>query len=155
MDLRGADAERRQAIARFVNINKLAALLMRSQLPVFAGFDRFDIFALWTMRAALETPVPRTDFDAPDAQIPAAAALVSILGREMYSWDREFPYGGRQGDPGRGGPLWQGQHGPCKERWQLWRRRFGELSRAAELSDELKTIAREAEAQMAEIENAS
>ena len=142
-------SERHKAITRFVNINKLAALLMRRQLSFTADFDAF---AIYTMRPALETPIGQDETQAPDAEIPAAAAWISVLGREMYSWDREFPHGDREGDPGRGGPLWRGQHGPCKERWQLWRRRFGELSRADELSDELRKIAKDAEAQMADIE---
>ena len=107
------------------------------------------------MRDALETPVHQGETQEHDAFLPAAAAWISLLGREIYSWDREISHGDEQGDPGMGGPLWNGQHGPCKERWQLWKTRFEELSQLEQLSDELRVIAKGAEAQMNAVEEHS
>lgn len=106
------------------------------------------------MRSALETPSDQAIREPIEAFIPAAAAWISILGREMYDWDKEFPYGSPYGDPGGGGPLWDGQHGFCKGRWQLWRERFKELSKSDELSNEARETAARAAATMAEIDGA-
>ncbi len=145
MDLPTELSARQKAINNFTNINKLAALLTRSGATLFSSFD---LFAIWTMRSALETPA----YKDLDAFIPAAAAWITVLGSEMYSWDREFPYGDKHGDPGKGGELWEGQYGPCRERWQFWRRRFGDLSMSDRLTNDLRGIAKDAEAQMAAIE---
>lgn len=143
-------SRRQESISNFVTVNKLAALLMRSGAEWCSAFD---VFAIYTMRDAVETRVKNPKLQGLDAYIPAAAAWIDTIGAEMYSWDREIPYGGAQGDPGRGGPLWNGQHGPCRERWKLWRSQFKELSRSDQLSEELKRLARDAEAQMAAIED--
>ena len=70
----------------FVNVNKFAVQLKRTQHPDFASLDFWAIVA---MRNALEHPDP----EAPEVWIPAAVIWVSMLGPEMYSWDKEFSYG--------------------------------------------------------------
>ena len=104
------------------------------------------------MRGALEAQVNDPEAGPLEAFIPAAVAWVSILGSEIFSWDREIPSGGTKGDPGRRGPLWDGQRGFCKERWNLWRQRFAELSSSSELSEELRELAAEGAAKMGEAE---
>lgn len=145
------EPERQKTITEFVRINKYTARLIKTGVPVFSSLD---IFGLCTMRSALETPIDQInmELDPPDVFIPAAAAWVPILGAEMYYWDKEFHYGDVHGDPGGGGPLWNGQHGFCRERWQVWRKRFGELSLSNELNEGLRQLCKEAEARMAEIE---
>jgi len=144
--------DRPSVIAEYGNVNKFLAHLMTTNVPVF----NFSIFCLWAMRAALETPMVhvRPDHDTPDITLPAAAAWISIAGVQMYGWDEEFPHGPKVGAPGSGGPLWNGKHGFCKERWHLWSRRFGELasSDSDKITDDLRTIAKQAETRMAEIE---
>jgi hypothetical protein len=49
--------------------------------------------------------------------------------------------------------LWKGKHGFCKERWKLWRDRFGEAARKEDESEQVRRVAREAELMMKEIEN--
>lgn len=124
---------------------------MKTGLVVF----EYDMFALWSMRSALETPLNLMNPEAieiPEVTIPAAAVWMLILGEEMFFWNNEYPHGSIEGDPGVGGPLWQGQHGFCLERWRLWRRRFDELSAEEQLSGDLREICRNTEARMAEIE---
>ena len=139
-------------IEYFLNANKFCARLKLAGHPTFEGFD---LFGLWTMRSALEDRSTLYDDDPndpPDVFIPAAAAWIAIAGSQMYQWDKEFEYGGNRGQPGRGGPLWNGRQGFAKRRFHLWRRRFGELAQSGVLSDELRTTARRAEMRMDEIE---
>lgn len=107
------------------------------------------------MRSALETrPAHVSPVDPLDAFVPAAAAWISILGRQIYRWDREFEHGPKVGAPGRGGPLWgDKKHGFCKERWELWRKRFGEIAKMeGNLNEDVRTSARQAEKTMRDIE---
>ena len=140
--------ERYIEIARWINANELIARLEAT------GIRDNKIFALWTFREALETPIDQAVSwrDDHEAAIPAAAIWIKILGLQIYRWTELFPHGGRHGAPGSGGPLWHGKHGFCEERWDLWRRRFGELSRDSRLSDELREVAAQSDKNMAAIE---
>ena len=82
--------EHQEAINTHVNINRFAAQLKRKQHPKFAGFDFWAIVA---MRDALEHPEPDRRRRTPETCIPAAVVRVSMMGPEMYSWDKEFAYG--------------------------------------------------------------
>ncbi|KAF1345664.1 hypothetical protein BDV97DRAFT_371710 [Delphinella strobiligena] len=142
---------RLEAISHSVNRNKFVACLMATEEPVL----NYHWFALITFRDALETPPNHLPFGFPlEASISAAAAWIEILGVELFSWDKNFSQGPLVGAPGRGGPLWKGKHGFCYEKWSLWRSRFGVLAEMErELSNDVRTIALEAEQMMKEIEN--
>ncbi|KAL3459342.1 hypothetical protein BJX64DRAFT_301438 [Aspergillus heterothallicus] len=147
-----SSAEKRaRAIARWINLNRFAALLMATEEPVFASYSWF---ALVTLRQALETPSDQIDAAAnpPEAWVPAAAVWIEVLGVEIFEWEEEFPVGGNRGAPGRGGPLWDGKHGFCKERWGVWRGRFGVLARGEEEDEQVRRVAGDAEVMMREIE---
>jgi len=140
-------------LTSFLNVNKCAAQLFSdSSAEVFGSFDWFGLI---TLREALETDIHELhnhELAPPEAYIPAAAAWISIAGTKLYSLDKEFEYGENLGDPGRGGPLWDGQHGFCQGRWQLWRTRFGQLSVESTLNGEVRQLAKQAEGRMQEIE---
>ena len=138
-----------QATRTFLNVNKFAAQLLRTD----EMFMSYDWWALVVMREALEYPdLYNIDRPQPDVLIPTALAWLSISGPQIYTWDKEFLISPTKGDRGRGGPLWSGQHGFCKERWELWKRRFGELSSSTELSEDLRKLAGECVAKMKEVE---
>lgn len=142
--------ERNAAVARTVNVNRFVALLVATDEPVFVA-DAW--FALVTLRIALETPWVQMRADEPlEAWIPAAAAWIELLGVEIYEWDEEYKAGVLVGAPGCGGPLWNGKHGFSKERWKLWRERFGEAARKEDEPDYIRRIAGEAELMMKEVE---
>lgn len=94
----------------------------------------YGLFILWTFRDALEhpsdTPPHGSGGWAMDCFVPAAAKLIEIAGPKISGWHHEYEYGPRvMMDPGKGGPLWNGSHGFCRERWTFWRKRFFELAR--------------------------
>ncbi|KAL4925023.1 DUF3632 domain-containing protein [Aspergillus undulatus] len=120
---------RETAISRTVNLNRFVALLVATVEPIFVP-DAW--FALVTLRTALEIPW--------------------VLGAEIHEWDDGYQSGPLVGAPGRGGPLWKGKPGFCKERWRLWRERFGETAGKEDESEHVRRVAAEAELMMKEIE---
>ncbi|KAJ5769899.1 uncharacterized protein N7511_001950 [Penicillium nucicola] len=132
------------AIAQMINRDKLAALLMATQEPVFD----YSWFALVTLREALEDGGSQK-VGPLNGLIPAAAIWIELLGVEMYGWDQNF------GRKGKGGTLWEGKEGFCVERWHLWRERFGEMAEMEGLDDSARRAAGEAEQMMRKIESQS
>ncbi|PYH78813.1 hypothetical protein BO82DRAFT_243353, partial [Aspergillus uvarum CBS 121591] len=147
----GPGAERDAAIARIGNVNRFVARLVATHEPVFRPHAWF---ALVTLRRALETPWAQMAPEDPRAAwVPAAAAWIEVLGAEIYAWEEEYAAGPAAGAPGRGGPLWQGKHGFCRERWGLWRERFGEVARLDGEDVHVRSVAGRAERRMKVIES--
>jgi hypothetical protein len=142
---------RQKIMTEELNLHTFMARLMATREPVFDGLD---MFALWMLRE-LETPTkdmePKSEIE---AKIRIAAIWIEIVGVRIYGFNREFEHGPGKNDPGRGGPLWDGKHGFCVERWKLWRRRFVEVGKmdGEELAEEVRVVAREAETRMNKIE---
>ncbi|KAL4908909.1 hypothetical protein BDW74DRAFT_145539 [Aspergillus multicolor] len=143
--------ERQKTISDILTTNRFVALLMATEKPIFASFSWF---ALVTLRNALETPTEQIrPAESLEALIPAAAAWIEILGAKIYRWELEFESGPKVGARGKGGPLWDGKHGFCKERWGLWRKRFGELGKMEPgIPENVKVVAQGAESMMEQIE---
>ena len=140
------------SVTTYLNINKFAAQLALTPHSIFNGYEHFGIWALWLMREALEYPGTQRILKPLDVSLPAVVAWISGLGPEIVLWDNEFASDQRKGDPGRGGDLWHGKHGFCKERWNLWRQRLIELSSSSELSQELRDLAAHGAAKMDGVE---
>ncbi|RMZ67079.1 ras GTPase activating [Pyrenophora seminiperda CCB06] len=148
-----------QEVHAYTNMLYFYALLTRPD--VFT----FWIYCIWTMRDALETPhvdddpedvsTPGTAFEKYNAFVPAAAVWIFALGKQIYEREEDLtPENPHQGDPGRGGALWKGRAEFSRERWGLWRKRFGEVAGMEGVSAECRGVAREAEVAMGEIERA-
>jgi hypothetical protein len=136
-----------QAITRFMIANKFVAHLL------CAGTGRYKIFMIWTMRSALEySPDQRRGVDDPEIYVPAAAACIMIAGEKIRSFEDDFPPGELTGRPAMGGPLWEGKHGFCEERWRLWKERFLSVSQELGISEHTKTVAKEAHDEMESID---
>lgn len=86
-------------VADFININSFVARLM-IRYPYSPAFS-FSLFALWTMRGALQTAnTEATAADPPEAFIPAAAAWIHHAGSQMRQWNEEFLHGTTLESPG-------------------------------------------------------
>ena len=70
----------------------------------------------------------------------------------IYESQLEIEPSQRSGDPLKGGDLWKGKHGFCKERWDLWKDRFGWVHRNVDLEMETRRTAGEAFASMGRVE---
>ena len=120
-------------------------------------FD-YSAEALYTMEGALEHPFPDF-FDqhrhvCTIAHLPAAMILVQTAGHKICHWCHKA--GGRPSwNDEPGGPLWDGQLGFSKGRWQLWRERFLALSGNTSLSKQCRDGAWRAADTMSDIEQSS
>ena len=143
-------AYRQEVLRKFRRAITFVAYLARTEHLALKGYEWW---ALVVMRELLETPDFGSDHEDLEALLTAAVGWVSIAGPQIYARDYEFPYGGNLGDRGRGGPLWNGKHGFCKERWALWKQRFVELSSPSSgLSESLRNLCSEGAAKMVEVE---
>nr|POF02123.1 hypothetical protein CFP56_69038 [Quercus suber] len=144
---------RAEAMTEFTNFHRFLAMLMATEEPVF----NYSWFALVALRSALETPVGTLySFPADKAEpwIRAASAWIEIMGFEIFGWDENFATGAARGAPGSGGPLWNGKHGFCMDRWGFWRQRFVEIATMEGVFDEqTRKAAEEAEIMMSEIQS--
>lgn len=111
--------------------------------------DWFWIYCIWMMREALEyshkDDTGSTASQKYDSHVPAAAVWVFALGKQLYDREEDLsPTRPGQGNPGRGGNLWNGRPEFSKARWALWKKRFGEISDMNGVSNETRAIAKEA-----------
>jgi hypothetical protein len=141
----------------YTNMIYFYALLFKS------GAAGFWIYCIWEMRSALEDILeddpperghkPGTRIEKFEARVPAAAVFVFAVGKEVYAREEDLTETRpNYGNPGKGGKLWTGKPEFSKERWALWKKRFGEVSELEELSEEVRAIAKEAAEAMDRIE---
>ncbi|KAK1230963.1 hypothetical protein PQX77_005937 [Marasmius sp. AFHP31] len=137
---------------QWANLNAFVARIVVAQL------SDFELYAIWTLRDALESP----ELDKGDASlnghIPAAAQWIFIAGSLIHESDREWSPPPNQGNPARGGPLAQDvKKGFSQERWAIWKKGFQAVSKDAgsRITEGTKDIATKALQKMEEIENKS
>ncbi len=116
-----------------------------------ARCDNYLIFGLWSIREALEYDYQESGRTL-DGWIPAAAQWMLHAGPMIYESQLEIEHSQSRGDPLKGGDLWKGKHGFCKERWDLWKDRFGWVHRNEGLQMETRRTAEEAFASMGRVE---
>ncbi|KAF9261120.1 hypothetical protein L218DRAFT_544881 [Marasmius fiardii PR-910] len=131
----------------WVNRNAFAA-----QITV-AHVDDFELYAIWTLRDALEETKVNTSLN---VLVPAAAQWIFIAGRLIYQSEREWVLPPNQGDPARGGSLIPDiKKGFSKERWAFWKKGFEGIGEDSGEQKETKRIATEAWKKMDEIERSA
>jgi hypothetical protein len=92
------------------------------------------------MRDTLETPLEDIKPEWRDQMLRAAALWIEFCSEHLHSLEQTWEPDPRKGDVARGGPLYNGHKGFCKERWELWRRRFGVLSEEESLETETRKM---------------
>jgi hypothetical protein len=133
----------------YANMLYFYALLTRENLA------NHWIYCIWAMRDALETPQEddppnsahnsATAVQKYNATILSAAVWIFATGKQVYEREEDLtPKKKNQGNPGVGGPLWQGRAEFSKQRWALWKKRFGELAEMEGLTEEVRGVAKEA-----------
>lgn len=102
----------------------------------------FSLYGLWALREALEGDTPWSPAGPPECTIPVAHAWVMHAGEALVHLDDD------RGQVGKGGSLWKGQSGFCKERWLFWEQGLRHLSDAGHVSREIRQLAQEAAARI-------
>lgn len=136
----------------WANFNYFLARLSAAGIRDFAVY-----YALWAMRAALETDHTSSSSSSGarkfNAHVPAAAAWVHGMGRALLDKEIDLtPENPRQGNPAKGGPLWDGVAGFARQRWAFWKERFGVVARLEGVSEQTRKGAREAVERMESVE---
>lgn len=127
------------------NLNAFAARL------ITAHCEDLILFGLWSLREALEKDHEKESMRTLDGSVPAAAQWIFHAGPIIYECQDEIEPSDTRGDPMRGGDLWDGKHGFCRERWDLWKERFGWVEGREDVNEETRQVAAEALAAMGRI----
>ena len=151
------------AVAQWLNLNSFIARLWTS---VGSGTDatiEFEFYAGVALRSALEgysdfTGTARREEDrkndgALDCDVAVAAEWIDQAGSVIYA----ASHGKDGGEPAPEdkacpGTLYHGPQNFCDERWQFWKKRFGEISTEEGVSEKSKSRALEAKLAMEKIE---
>ena len=131
--------ERDEDPAVWARKNAFAAILTAKNVSDFA------LYAIWTLREALEGDFPPSPPCPQSASIPAAAAWIQHAGRELIV--REDDYG----TAGQGGSLWAGKAGFSRERWTFWHTRLQEIATDGKLNERTRLEALRAGKALAEL----
>jgi hypothetical protein len=113
------------------------------------GLVDLSLYAIWRMRTALEEEQQDdsegTAAQKYDAYVPAAVSWIFGMGRALYTKEKDLaPTDRKQGNPAKGGELWEGKAEFSKARWALWKERLGYISKLESVSDKTKNISRDA-----------
>ncbi|KAH7361182.1 hypothetical protein BKA66DRAFT_514692 [Pyrenochaeta sp. MPI-SDFR-AT-0127] len=113
------------------------------------GLSDLSIFAIWSMREALEVPQEdgkdATVAQKLDAYVPAASAWVIATGQELYNRKEDLtPTDPKQGNPAKGGALWKGKAEFSRERWAFWKQRFFEIGGLEDVREKTRNVAKDA-----------
>ncbi|GFF51678.1 hypothetical protein IFM61606_02308 [Aspergillus udagawae] len=130
-------------ITEWINLQAFTARLMSKCDP------SLSLLAVWTLRSGLEEELSDRELEGEGA---AAAMWMVYGGEKLFSQlvdavqDEEIE---RLMKPGT---LYSGQGQLCLERWQFWKRRFGEISEQIQADEETKGVIQLAWEKMERIE---
>ncbi|KAM5350771.1 hypothetical protein ACJ41O_007276 [Fusarium nematophilum] len=129
----------------YVNLNAFFARLTA------AGVDDFGLFAIWTLREALEDPA-QDDIAKTSPELLKAAAVWLIYAAEILAEasKQTKQFDGKIARPGASLSMFKddpGWKGFCQERWNVWKTRLAStsLERTESLSDAKSLIVRSLE----------
>ena len=130
-------------INAWANLNYFYGLVARTNV-----FD-LSLYAIWAERQALETPheddPQSTAVQKYNTYVPAAATIVVGMHQTLFNLEKDLtPADKKHGNPAKGGPLWKGKAEFSKDRWSFWIDRFAEVSSMEDLSENTRSIARDA-----------
>lgn len=146
VSMQGGEADMLKERQSWYGLNAFAARLARD------GTCDCQLYAIWAIREGLENkPDHRAEayhVQGPvlDCHVAVAAEWIRQCGRAFYASTEDF------GTAGAGGSQWKGKGGYCKERWQFWKQRFGEIAEEEQVNAQTRQMAQEAEKMMAEVE---
>ncbi|RLL96285.1 hypothetical protein CFD26_106374 [Aspergillus turcosus] len=131
-----------RAIAEWINLQAFAARLMSKCDP------SLSLFAVWSLRSGLEEELSDKELD---GEVAAAAMWMVYGGETLFSQLADAVQDEEKERMMKPGTLYSGQGQLCLERWQFWKRRFGE-SEQIQVNDETKGVIRLAREKMEKIE---
>jgi hypothetical protein len=115
---------------------------------------RMSIFASIALIDGLEVSYPKDQIHQAVMYIPPAAAWIRHAGDSIHKFCVDRHNGGAVCGQLEPGCIWEwtGEKEFSIERWQYWKRRFGEIAAEQSLDEHVRSMAKEAEAKMESIE---
>ncbi|RHZ63634.1 DUF3632 domain-containing protein [Aspergillus thermomutatus] len=132
-----------QAITEWINLHAFTARLMSKCDP------SLSLFAVWSLRSGLEEELSDCELD---GEVAAAAMWMVYGGESMFTQLADTVQDEEKERMMKPGTLYSGQGQLCLERWQFWKRRFGEMSEQIQVNGETKGAIRLAREKMEMIE---
>jgi hypothetical protein len=108
-----------------------------------------SLFAVWSLRSGLEEELSDKELD---GEVAAAAMWMVYGGETLFSQLADAVQDEQKERMMKPGTLYSGQGQLCSERWQFWKRRFGEMSEEIQVNEETKEVIRLASEKMEKIE---
>lgn len=129
---------------RWINFNAISARLVANAM------GNVDIvFGFFILRDGLEETLSA---DAIKVEPSAAAQWILLAGKQIFKADNAMMEHHWERGLAKESELWKGAVGFSRTRWNVWRRRFGELSERDDITNEVKNILDQAARKMQEIE---
>ncbi|KAJ5688550.1 hypothetical protein N7462_002942 [Penicillium macrosclerotiorum] len=132
-----------EEIAQWINQNSFMARL------VGEGLLDWTNLVIWMMREALEES-PSQGQSSADCYVLVVGEWMTYAGEVIFHQVNDEHLTEQQQRMTKGGSLYRGNAGLCRERWDFWRTRLGELGQV--VSPDAQPIARSALERMADIE---
>ncbi|KAF9888622.1 hypothetical protein FE257_008554 [Aspergillus nanangensis] len=120
-------------IEEWINLNSFAARLLARD---YASWIQFPV---WALRSALEEESSGAELDC-NATVAAEWILQSAV--QIYEKIATSP-GEKEDRAMSVGPLYKGPQGVCPERWNFWKKRFGEIAGGQGVAGDKAVKARE------------
>ena len=154
------DPDQSKCRSQWLNINAFAARITAGSCAA-----EFSLFGLWSLREALEEEPLQDDawsrwaeadpdkiLSKLDGSVPTAAQWIFHAGRALFTCEDQIEPSPNRGNPMKGGALWGGKSGFCRERWDLWKKRFEWVQGVTTLEASTKEAAKKAVEAMEQIE---
>jgi uncharacterized protein DUF3632 len=113
------------------------------------GLTDASLFAIWELSAALEEV--NVSKAVANCNVSVASEWIIRCGTRLYAKGHNaWPLIGCRKRITGGGPLYKGEVGLCRERWEFWKLRFSEVK--DEVDEDAAKMAEQAISAMAEVE---
>lgn len=123
-----------------MNYNSFVAYLHEQRV-----FGCDPTYAIWAMRFALETDLSSKDKEVRSTFVLGAAQWILWYGQSLFKLTSQpdlFEGASNEWKGWEPGPLYHGKASLFLDRWQFWKRRFGDIINGGDVTEECREVNR-------------